>query len=81
MTSNSQSLSFFSTYTNPVLKVNANPPTVDVFGKIRIGKQAFGAIGYLTLNVASNIESLGSYEITFPGNVKWLNYKCVWRPH
>ena len=73
MTSNSQSLSFFSTYTNPVLKVNANPPTVDVFGKIRIGKQAFGAIGYLTLNVASNIESLGSYEITFPGNTPTVN--------
>ena len=73
MTSNSQSLSFFSTYTNPVLKVNANPPTVDVFGKIRIGKQLFGAIGYLTLNVASNIESLGSYEITFPGNTPTVN--------
>ena len=73
MTSNSQSLSFFSTYTNPVLKVNANPPTVDIFGKIRIGKQAFGAIGYLTLNVASNIESLGSYEITFPGNTPTVN--------
>ena len=73
MTSNSQSLSFFSTYQNPVLKVNANPPTVDVFGKIRIGKQAFGAIGYLTLNVASNIESLGSYEITFPGNTPTVN--------
>ncbi|GAG03645.1 unnamed protein product, partial [marine sediment metagenome] len=69
MTSNSQSLSFFSTYTNPVLKVNANPPTVDVFGKIRLGRQAFGPIGYLTLSVDPTIAGLTSYEIQFPGNV------------
>ena len=69
MTSNSQSLSFFSTYTNPVLKVNANPPTVDVFGKIRLGRQAFGPIGYLTLSVDSAIAGLTSYEIQFPANV------------
>lgn len=73
MTSNSQSLSFFSTYTNPVLKVNANPPTIDVFGKIRIGAQAFGPIEYLTLSVAPTIESLGSYEIKFPGNTPTVN--------
>jgi len=69
MTSNSQSLSFFSTYTNPVLKVNANPPTVDIFGKIRFGRQLSGPIGYLTLSVDPTIESQTSYEIQFPGNV------------
>ena len=69
MTSNSQSLSFFSTYTNPVLKLNANPSTVDVFGKIRFGKQFSGPIKYLTLSVDPTIEAQTSYEIQFPANV------------
>lgn len=73
MTSNSQSLSFFSTYANPVLKVNANPPTIDIFGKIRIGAQAFGPIEYLTLSVDPTIESQGSYQIQFPGNTPTVN--------
>jgi len=66
MTSNSQSLSFFSTYANPVLEIKANPPTVDIFGDIRLGKQAFGDIRYLTISVNTAIESNTSYEIDLP---------------
>jgi hypothetical protein len=73
MTSNSQSLSFFSTYANPVLKINANPPTIDTFGKIRLGRQLFGPIEYLTLSVDPTIENQGSYQIQFPGNTPTVN--------
>jgi hypothetical protein len=73
MTSNSQSLSFHSPSQNPVLKINANPSTIDVFGKIRLGRQLFGPIEYLTLSVDSTIESLGSYQIQFPGNTPTVN--------
>lgn len=66
MTSNSQSLSFFSTYANPVLKINANPPTVDIFGDIRLGKQVFGDAKYLTISVNTAIESNTSYELDLP---------------
>jgi hypothetical protein len=63
MTSNSQSLSFFSTFTDPVLKINST--TVDIFGDIRLGA-SIGDAKYLTISVNSGIVSETSYEIDLP---------------
>ena len=66
MDSNSQSLSFFSPSADPVLKINANPQTVDVFGDIRLGQSLAPTTRYLTISVDPLIVTEASYEIQLP---------------
>ncbi len=66
MDDNTQSLSFFSTFADPVLKINANPPTVDVFGDIRLGQSLSPTTRYLTISVDPLIVTEASYEIQLP---------------
>ncbi len=66
MDDNTQSLSFFSTSADPVLKINANPQTVDVFGDIRLGQSLGATTTYLKISVDPTIVGETSYDIVLP---------------